>query len=207
MPGLVSGFAHRTETLPASIVDVLGRENLRSEWTPISMWIAIPTLVKDEWVAHNLSSINSVIPAEDRFYGLGFLSKAFGLAYGNIEICCGMTQWGAPALKLHSNYGDIELLTAYTPVHTYANTLTYRMKVNPDDWSRFFTKREAPEFLNRYEATGFEIHTGEEATQIDLQRRLERGEGPFFLDGQEIRQKELRTRLKVYRPRKQKEKK
>lgn len=201
MPGIVSGFAFRTSELPASIEDVLGRENLKSEWTPISMFIAIPTMLKSEWVAHNLSSINSVIPEQDRFYGLGFLSKAFGLAYGNIEICCGMTQWGAPALKLHSNYGEIEIVTAYTPVHTYANTITYRMRVNPDQWSRFFTKKESPEFNQKFVETGLHIDTTDEKSQIELHRRIERGEGPYYLSGQEIRNKPLKTQLKVYVPR------
>ena len=48
-----------------------------------------------------------------RYYGLGFLTKAFGLWYANIPVCCGVTQWTSPALKIHSHYGVIEVLTAY----------------------------------------------------------------------------------------------
>ncbi|MEZ4873543.1 MAG: hypothetical protein R2827_15140 [Bdellovibrionales bacterium] len=74
-----------------------------------------------------MSSINALVPKEDRLYGLGFLSKAFGLAYANIRTCCGMTQWNSPAIRLHSHYGVLEVLTAFTPAHTHAHTLTYRL--------------------------------------------------------------------------------
>ena len=142
MPGFISGFARRTETLPASIRNFLGEQNLHGEWTPVSMFIVIPTMVENEWVAHNLSSINALIPKEDRLYGLGFLSKAFGLAYANIEVCCGVTQWNSHALRLHSHYGIVEILTAYTPAHTYPNSLTYRLQVDPSEWVRFFSGEE-----------------------------------------------------------------
>ena len=46
------------------------------EWTPLSLFITIPSMGPDgEWVAHNLCSANCLLPKEDRFYGLGFLSK------------------------------------------------------------------------------------------------------------------------------------
>lgn len=198
MPGFISGFAHRTETLPEPIIKHVGPENLLGEWTPISMFIVIPTMVKGEWVAHNLSSVNSLIPRDERFYGLGFLSKAFGLAYANIDICCGMTQWGSPALKLHSHYGFIELLTAYTPAHTYASTLTYRLKVNPAEWVRFFTKEESDEFIEKYEKTGLKIHPGHVESQLQVQRRIEQGEGPFYLNAAQVRVQKTSQELDLY---------
>lgn len=201
MPGLISGFAQRTSTLPRSIKNYLGQEILQSEWTPLSLFIVIPTMNKNEWVAHNLTSMNALIPKSDRHYGLGFLSKAFGLAYANVQICCGMTQWGSPALKLHSHYGVIEVLTAYTPAHTYANTITYRLKVDPSEWVRFFTGEISPIFEETYEPAGFMLDPHSEESQIAFQNKIEQGMGPFFLNATEIRQKDMDQEFTVYRKR------
>ncbi len=199
MPGFISGFAIRTKMLPQSIVQLIGYENLIGDWTPVSMFIVIPTMVQGEWVAHNLSSINSLIPEDDRLYGLGFLSKAFGLAYANIQVCCGMTQWGSPALRLHSHYGEIEVVTAYTPGHTYASTLTYRLQVNTKQWSRFFTKSSSEEFANRFDPAGFSIDPTSERSQIAFQEKLEKKFGPFYLRASEIRSQPLNKPLTVYK--------
>ncbi|MAE72470.1 MAG: hypothetical protein CL675_00145 [Bdellovibrionaceae bacterium] len=199
MPGFVSGFAMRTEAVPQSIAKILGPENMKGEWTPISMFIVIPTMREGEWVAHNLSSINSLVGPNERYYGLGFLSKAFGLAYANIEVCCGITQWQSPAMRLHSYYGFFEILTAYTPAHQYSRTLTYRLNVNPEQWKYFFTKQESAEFYDKFEPAGILLDTNDDRQLIDLHMKVQAGEGPFFLDANEIRSKQLDDNLTIYR--------
>lgn len=207
VPGFVAGFAQRTSTLPESVQEVLSTED--EEWTPLSLFIIIPTMSgKGEWVAHNLCSINSLIPAEDQYYGIGFLSKAFGLWYANVKTCCGMTQWGSPSIRLHSHYGDFEVLTAYTPVHSYSRTLTYRVKVDVSRWPAFFhklTKGKSPgqsehtaSFHKQYEPAGFNVDPSQEDSLISFQKRLEQGEGPYFLDGAETIAKELGDPLTVF---------
>ena len=114
-------------------------------------------------MAHNLCSSELVGFPEVKSYGVGFLTKAFGLWYANVEICCGITQWGSPAVRLHTHYGDFEVLTAYTPIHSYARTLTYRLKVETAEWRRFFTSQPAPDFAKRYEFAGFEVDPRDEA--------------------------------------------
>src|SRR5690606_23261208 len=109
IPGIVAGYAYRTKKLPEPLKKVL-RSGEDCEWTPLSLFIIIPTIHKGEWVAHNLCSVNSLLDKKDRLYGIGFLSKAFGLWYANVELCTGMTQWGSPAIKLHSNYGHMEII-------------------------------------------------------------------------------------------------
>ena len=200
MPGFISGFAHKTETLPDSIRKIIGEKNLIGEWTPISMFIVIPTMVPNEWMAHNLSSINAMIPKEDRLYGLGFLSKAFGLAYANIKICCGVTQWGSPSMRLHSRYGFFEVLTAYTPAHTHATSLTYRLNVDTKEWPRFFSKEKSQEFFNRFEPAGFDVDPKDVNSLKNFQKKIEFKRGPYFLNAFEIREKSLDEPLTVYRP-------
>ena len=198
MPGFVAGFAMKTAKLPEAFKKVM-RVDPKTEWTPLSLFIIIPTMRKGEWIAHNLCAINTLLEEKDRLYGLGFLSKAFGLWYANVETCCGITQWGSPALKLHSHFGHMQILTAYTPVHTHAKTVTYRSEVNTEVWESFFTREEDYPFLERYEPSGLLVDPSNETSMIDVQMRLQRGEGPFFLSASDIAAKKLTDPLQVYR--------
>lgn len=222
MPGFVAGFAARPQALsararevldpqkyPASHSPVLGSSVLKGaasldemDWVPLSLFIIIPTMHKGEWVAHNLCSVNSLLPKEDQFYGLGFLSKAFGLWYANVEQCSGMTQWGSPALKLHSHYGHLEVVGAYAPVHSHAKTVTYRCEVHTINWQKFFTKEPDLAFLEKYGPAGFEIDPKNEWSMVELQNKIENEQGPFFLNASEISGKGLSDSLTVYREKK-----
>lgn len=198
MPGFVAGFAMKTAKLPDAIKKVM-RFDPKFDWTPLSLFIIIPTMKKGEWVAHNLCAMNSLLPEPDRLYGLGFLSKAFGLWYANVETCCGMTQWGSPARKLHSNYGHLQILTSYTPVHTHAETLTYRSEVNIECWEKFFTREPDLAFLEKYEPSGLLLDPQAKESQISLQHRIQNGEGPFYLNAAQIAEQKLTEPLSVYR--------
>lgn len=205
MPGFVAGFAMRTEKLPPAIRSVLYANPERDptvEWTPLSLFIIIPTMAKGQWVAHNLCAINSLLPEADRLYGLGFLTKAFGLWYANVESCCGMTQWGNPALKLHTHFGHMEIVTAYTPVHSHAQTITYRVQVDTNCWEQFFTREADYEFLEKYQPAGFQIDPRSEESMISLHTKVMNNEGPFFLSAAEIASKKLSEPLSIFEPKK-----
>lgn len=200
VPGFVAGFACRTSKLPPAVRSVM-QERTDCDWTPLSLFIIIPTMHRGEWVAHNLCTVNSLLPdRKDHLYGLGFLSKAFGLWYANVEQCTGFTQWGKPALKLHSHYGYLEVIGSYAPVHSHPQTLTYRANIATACWEKFFSREEDMAFLENYEKTEFLIDPKGEKSMIDLQRRIERGEGPFYLNAGQIAKTELTEPLAVYRP-------
>jgi hypothetical protein len=219
IPGFVAGFAIRPKALSKALRDLLDPKKYPAsaspiktssvlkevesldemDWVPLSLFIIIPTMHKGEWVAHNLCSVNSLLPKQDQFYGLGFLSKAFGLWYANVEQCSGMTQWGSPALKLHSHYGHLEVIGAYAPVHSHAKTITYRVQVNTHCWEKFFNKEPDLAFLESYGPTGEFIDPGSEASMMDLQRKIELEQGPYFLNAGEIAQKNLDEKLMIYR--------
>lgn len=198
IPGFVAGFAMRTSKLPEAVRKVM-RVDPKQEWTPLSLFIIIPTMAKGEWAAHNLCAINSILPQADRFYGLGFLSKAFGLWYANVETCCGFTQWGNPALKLHTHYGHMQVVTAYTPVHSHAETITYRVEVNIDVWEEFFTREPDLHFLEKYGPAGFEIDPKNKQSMITLHQKIIQGEGPYFLSAADISSKKSGEPLLIYK--------
>lgn len=199
IPGFVAGFAMRTSKLPEAIRKVMRVDDTK-EWTPLSLFIIIPTMAKGQWVAHNLCAVNSLLKEEDRFYGLGFLSKAFGLWYANVESCLGMTQWGSPALKLHTHYGHMEVVTAYTPVHSHAKTITYRVDVNTECWEQFFNREDDYGFLEKYKPSGLMLDPKDEKSMIDLHERIQSGEGPFFVGAADIASKKLTDTLIIYQP-------
>jgi hypothetical protein len=199
MPGFVAGFAIRADKASAEL-KAMTQAKKEAEWIPLSLFIIIPTMGEGEWVAHNLCSSNSLVPKGQGLYGLGFLTKAFGLWYANIETCCGMTQWKSPAVRLHTHYGDFEVLTAYTPVHSYAQTLTYRVRTNSAEWQRFFTKEPSPAFSERYEAAGFQVDPRDEVSLKAFQQKIEDKQGPFYLDSNQIRNQDLDSPLDVFIP-------
>jgi hypothetical protein len=200
VPGFVAGYAiHRSKATREMIELLQPKES--TEWLPISLFIIIPAMAPKEWVAHNLCSMNSYLPKEQSIYGLGFLTKAFALWYANVEVLCGITQWTSPAMRLHTHYGDFEVLTAYTPVHSYARTLTYRMRVDPKEWKRFFTREQAPDFTTKYEEAGFEVDPTSDESLKAFQRRLEVGGARYYLNATQIRTQPLDAALKVYKPR------
>ncbi len=200
VPGFVAGFAAKKTALTAKVLEALEVDLAEDEvWVPLSLFIIIPTMSqKGEWVAHNLCSVNSLLKKEDQFHGIGFVSKAFGLWYANVRTCCGMTQWTSPSVKLHANYGEFEVLTSFTPVHTYARTLTYRLKVIPEQWDRFLTKVDKLKIRPNLEYAGFDVDPEDEASLIRFQRRLEKGEGPYYLNSQETAVKSLKTPHRIY---------
>jgi hypothetical protein len=178
MPGVVVGFAARTSQLSDAVRKVLPI-NDRLEWTPISLFICIPAVETDHWVAHNLCSVNSLLEKKDNYSCLGFLSKAFGLWYFNITNLYGVTQWKNPALGVHTNFGMFKLVTAYTPIHNIPASLTYLVEADARLWNRFI--EEDAVWVNPLKHAGFEIYPDQEESLKALHRRIGNGEGPFYL--------------------------
>lgn len=198
VPGFVAGFVARRASLPKPVSKSLNLHG-SSEWTPVSLFIIIPTMKEGEWVAHNLSSANTLVDKDYRYYGLGFLSKCFGLWYANVETCCGMTQWKSPALRLHAQYGNFEILTAFTPVHDYPRTLTYRLRVDPRFWPRFFTKQEEMGLQDHLVDTKLTVNPSDDSSLRALQQKLEKGDERYFLKSAEILNRPLGSELSVYK--------
>lgn len=198
MPGFVAGYAIHRSKATKEMLDLL-QPMASTEWLPISLFIIIPSMAPREWVAHNLCSVNSLLPQEQAIYGLGFLTKAFGLWYANVEMLCGVTQWASPAVRLHTHYGDFEVLTAYTPVHSYARTLTYRVVTDSREWKRFFSREQAPDFASKYEDAGFAVDPKNDESLKSFQRKLEAGGVRYYLNATQIRTEPLDSALQVYK--------
>jgi hypothetical protein len=194
MPGIVAGFAYKQKNLPAAVRKVMPIDE-SLEYVPISLFICIPTADR-HWVAHNLCSVSSIVAPEDRFPYLGFLTKAFGLHYFNVQHLFGMTQWGSQAIKVHSNYGDFKVVSAYNEIHDYPETLTYLVDVDSRMWGQFL--EDDASGGKRSTSSKYVIHPKDPTGMKQLHYALEAGEGPFYLNGKDFLDGSAEDQIQVY---------
>lgn len=128
LPGGIMGFARHAESLTQCQRDLLEIEPDYKGLVPFSMYIAIPMIPRINWMGHNLASLNPVFP-ELGYRGLASLTKGIALRVYGAEYQYGATQWQSKALNIHTKFGPLDLITAYTPAHSEPMTLTYRVQL------------------------------------------------------------------------------
>ncbi len=142
MPGGICGLTMPQDALPPSI---FRGEVPSPSWNgpmPVSMAIVIPMVPAGCWLKHTLCSINEIshmaAPA-----GLRTLTFAMALKLFRVRTLYSTTQWRSSELRVHTKFGELELLTAYTPAHTEARTLTYRFAVDEVRLQRALSGRDS----------------------------------------------------------------
>jgi hypothetical protein len=188
IPGAIFGFARKVEDLPQGVREQLGIEEGERGLVPLSMYIAIPVGPPDVWFGHNLASLNPTFP-ELGLRGLASITKALALKTFRCDSQIGATQWDSSALHIHSRFGPLELLTAWTPAHSESATLTYRFDVTDLGLRHAFGDPQAR--LSYPDATE-EIRAVDYQAMMRLQRRIEAGErfvvaGPPRGSGDDLR--------------------
>lgn len=128
LPGVITGLGLRATAVPEHILDRLDMRCSPDDLVPLAMYIAVPVRPPHVWYGHNLASLNRLVP-ELELRGLATATKALGLAVMRCTEQLGATQWTSPALHVHTRFGPLELLTAWTPAHADSATLTYRLRL------------------------------------------------------------------------------
>ena len=172
MPGAVFGFGRHSSQLSSHAKEVFAVDPDYVGLVPYAMYIAIPMAETGAWMGHNLASIAPLLP-EEKLKGLGTLTKAVGLKCFQTQDFYGATQWSSKALYIHVKFGPLDLLTAYTPAHSEAKTLTYAFKSN--DHALLAAAGNPDHSFNRPEPELW-IEAGDSAAMIALQDRIESGE-------------------------------
>jgi hypothetical protein len=129
-PGVVFGLGCPAHKLPVAVQAAYHVEQTPEAFVPLSMWVAIRCAAPDAWFGHNLSSANLVMQHRP-MPGLGTLTKGLGIAVTQAKRQCGATQWRSRSLHVHLTFGQMQLLSAYTPAHTHPSTFTYEIAVDP----------------------------------------------------------------------------
>jgi hypothetical protein len=131
LPGGIFGFGKRPDELSAAARAGMGIPAGYRGLVPYSMFIAIPMLEPGAWMGHNLASLNETFP-EEGLSGLASITKAIALKAFRAETFFGVTQWRSMALHIHTKFGPLDLVTAYTPAHSEPRSLTYRFDVTDE---------------------------------------------------------------------------
>jgi hypothetical protein len=182
MPGGICGLTVPYEALPPSLLKGAPAEpDFRGPW-PVSMAIAIPLATEGAWLKHTLCSINEVTQLAAP-PGLRTITFALALALFNVKTLYSTLQWRSSELRVHLKFGDLELVTAYTPAHSEPCTLTYRCQVTPERLRRGLSGKDAykPE-----PEDAFYLDADDVDGMIRIQRRLEAGER-IFVCGRPVR--------------------
>ena len=171
LPGGVFGFGRRADQLGPVARALFDVPDDYRGLVPFAMFIAIPMRTRGAWMGHNLASLNPQLPNE-KLGGLASITKAFGLAAFGARTQYGATQWRSPALHIHTRFGPLELVTAYTPAHSEPRTLTYCFDVT--DNSLRAAAGDPDVILPRRAATEF-LDSDDEGAMRALQSKLEAG--------------------------------
>lgn len=133
MPGAICGFGIEKKELLKNDVDYLRQLKVPEDYeglVPISFYMAIPSMQKNHWFGHNLSSMGSHL--FNPLPGLGLLTKILAIDLLNIQWMYGATQWGSDAIFIHSKLASMKLLSSFTPAHTHAHSLCYLSEYSHD---------------------------------------------------------------------------
>ncbi len=172
LPGAIFGFARRIESLPGHVREALDLQPGETGLMPFSMYIAIPIKPPGVWFGHNLASLNPTFPKLG-LKGLASITKALALKVFRCQVQIGATQWDSDALHIHTRLGPLDLLTAWTPAHSEAETLTYRFDIT-DDKIRHACGTPGVEL--DYPEADFEVAADDRTAMRELQARIEAGE-------------------------------
>ncbi|GMV41745.1 MAG: hypothetical protein AMXMBFR64_34610 [Myxococcales bacterium] len=172
LPGAIFGYARRAEDLSEHARAVYDVPADYRGLVPYSMYIAIPMHPRGCWFGHNLASIAPTLPEED-LKGLGSITKAIALKVFRSRTLYGATQWDSSALFIHTRFGPIELMTAWTPAHSEAETVTYFL---PIDDLRIRAAAGDPTAVIERPAPDLTVGAEDRELMLELQDALERGE-------------------------------
>lgn len=174
LPGFIYGFAMPAGELNEREIELLCMPPGYTGPVPISMYIAIPMLEPGCWLGHNLASLNPTLP--DRKLGfLATITKSMGIKAYRMEQCFGATQWASRALNVHTRFGPLDLLTAYTPAHSFPETLTYRFPVDDNCLRAAMGDIEAESRIERPQPDMY-LSADNVKGMIHIQKQIEAGE-------------------------------
>ena len=118
--------------------------------------------------------------------GLASVTKALALKTFNASEQVGATQWDSEALFIHTRFGPLDLVHAWTPAHSEPETLTYRFDVTDQKLRAAMGDPAAIAALPSRDADNpagvFEIPADDHVAMQDLQAEIEAG-GAYVVAG------------------------
>jgi len=183
VPGAIFGFARPARDLEPWLREGLELSDDYDGLVPVSLFIAIPTPNRKQWIGYTLCSINE-IAAGGAPEGLWRLTLAMGTAALRIDSMRSTTRWRTPGLGVYASMGPLELVTAWTPAHDVPETVTFDICTDDESRARLLSSAHAPTQAHRY------LNADDADGLIALQREIEAGHrwaivGPARIRGAE----------------------
>jgi hypothetical protein len=172
LPGGIVGFAGRAASLPAPLRRLLQVPLGYTGLVPLSLYLALPMLQPGTWLGYSLITLRDRFLG-DPYWGLGRLTKAIALKMFRARAQIGVSQWNSRTLRLHALMGPLMLLTAWTPAHAWAASLTYRAEINDAGLKRLAGDRSGSV---SYPASELRVDSDDHPALHRLQARIEAGE-------------------------------
>lgn len=173
VPGGIFGFAQPAERMSNDVRAALRVPPGESGLVPLSMLVAIPMLPDGAWNLFGLCSVDACdIAAAGSPSGLRVLTMAAGLAVLGATTAYGAAQWSSDELAVQARFAPLELLTAWTPAHSYPQTVTWRFQVTPEVLTRALDPSAAAAAVA---GARHWVDCNDDAAQQALQARLEAG--------------------------------
>jgi len=185
VPGAIFGFARPARDIEPWLREGLGLPEDYDGLVPVSLFIAIPTPNRKQWIGYTLCSINE-IAAGGAPEGLWRLTLAMGTAALGIEHMRSTTRWRRPGLGVYASMGPLELVTAWTPAHDVPETVTFDIRTDDESRRRLLSSENKETHAHRY------LGADDADGMIELQRQIETGQrwaivGPAQIRGSETR--------------------
>src|SRR5690606_3968579 len=119
----------------------------------------------------------------------------------NVKKLYGVTQWHSKALRLHPCFGQFEVLTTYTPLHSYSNSVTYGCEVDSKKWSTYLERPKTDKnFYKKFKAVEtFESKDNKELRRI--QKKIENKKNRLYISAVEVINSNIGDPITVYRKR------
>lgn len=172
MPGVVFGFGCKASELPEAARAAYGAPAERDDaFVPLSMWVAIRCADPDVWLGHNLSSANEVL-GDARIRGLATLTKGLGIRVTRAKAQIGATQWLSGSVAIHLSFGEMSLLSAWTPAHSHPATFSYRIEIDEEGLGERLT---APASRAAPPPHDVDVDPRDVDALLHLQHEIERG--------------------------------
>jgi len=168
-PGVVFGLGRRASELPDYARIAYRCADRPDTFVPLSMWVAIRCAEEGAWFGHNLSSANLILKGDDGLAGLALMTKTLAVKLTRGTKQYGATQWSSGSIGLHLRLGPMEVLSAYTPAHTHAETFAYLIEVDDAQLTGSLMSGWQPEHIDGERVLAADDHAGIRALHHELE--------------------------------------
>ena len=179
LPGAVLGLAARAGDLPPAVRADFGEVD-DDRILPVSMYMAIPTLVAREWLGYSLCTVD--LP-DARFHDVEIDVATLALSVTALRArqVTGTVQWNSPHLPATARFAPLMVRAAYLPAHTRAATCVFRFDV---DEARVEAGLAGEETM----VENVQWMPGDDASAHQVvQSRIEAGERAFIVGSPQLR--------------------